>query len=364
MVISVAYSLTQCAHPVPGGTGVAALELLTALKAEADPVEVVTVGALPVRRGGSLELPTPSKRYLLPYPALYELWNNTKMGALDQIVPEADVAHLTVAFCPERRTVPQVCTVHDIFPFTYSEMLTKRGARVLQAGLHRVIERADIIVSPTQATKEELVAQGVDPSRIRVVPLGATAQEFTDEQLQRIRERFCMLDDFVLFAGTVEPRKNLDILLSAMEVVGNEVQLVLVGPTGWGEIADRVPGMRSDRVRVLGKQSRRDLLGLMTAASAVCMPSHAEGFGLPALEAMAQGTPVIHSHCAALTEVVGSTGQRVGADDAAGWGAAMTAFVNETAKSSELGSLARERASGFTWDATAASMRSVYEELV
>ena len=166
-----------------------------------------------------------------------------------------------------------------------------------------------------------------------------------------------------MFAGTLEPRKNLDVLLQALNAPGDTANLVIAGPQGWGEIGERVARSTSDRLPVLGSLDREDLLAAMTLARAVCMPSLAEGFGLPALEAMAQGTPVLHSDCEALCEVVGDTGQKLASDDVAGWSRAMTEFCIDSALSDELGHHAQVRSQQFTWKAAATAMYAVYEEL-
>ena len=362
--MKVAFSLTQFAHAVPGGTGVSASELHKALSAQSNPLDLVAVGAAAIGRSPGWALPQPSVRFKLPYPALYDLWNRTGRGALDGLVPDADVAHLTLAFCPARGQVPQVCTVHDVFPVTHPEVFSRRGAKVMLAGLGRVLERSDLIVTISNASADALLAQGASADKIRVVPWGATPEHFEDDDLEDLKRRLNLPDRFVLFAGTIEPRKNLDVVLAAMEAAGPDVHLVLVGPSGWGEINDRLANVSEERIHILGWQERRDLLGLMTVASAVCMPSLAEGFGLPALEAMAQGTPVIHSECAALTEVVEGTGRQVHSADVDGWAAAMSTFVSDDEMSAEMGRAAKVRSALFTWERTADLMRAVYEELV
>lgn len=361
--MKVAYSLTQFSHAVPGGTGVAADQLRTALITSPEPVEVVSVGARGIGRSPGWELPEPSVRFQLPYPALYEQWNRTGSGALDGLVPDADVAHLTLAFCPKRAGIAQVCTIHDIFPITHPEVFTRRGARVMLSGLDRVFERADLIATVSEASAEALRGHGVDASRLRVVPWGATAESFTENELEELRQRLGLPERFVMFAGTIEPRKNLDVLLEAMERADSDVHLALVGPAGWGDINERISLVPTNRMHLLGWQSRRDLLGLMTLASAVCMPSLAEGFGLPALEAMAQGTPVIHSECAALTEVVGGTGVEAHSTDPNAWASTITSFINDPDMSVEMGTVAKSRAATFTWERSAQAMRAVYEEL-
>ena len=366
--MKVAYSLTQCAHSVPGGTAVSALELRSALlehrEGGAGPIEIVAVGAQRGKAPAPLSVPEPAAWYPMPYPVLYDVWNRTERGGVERLVPDADVIHITLGFCPVRQRIPQVCTVHDMFPYSHPEVLTPRGAKVLTAGLQRVFERADLIATPSQASADEIVSRsGISSDRVRVVPWGATPQTFSDDQLEKVRDRLGLPDSFVMFAGTLEPRKNLDVLLQALNVEESDAHLVIAGPAGWGEIGQRVAQSTSDRLHVLGSIPREDLLAVMTLARALCMPSLAEGFGLPAVEAMAQGTPVIHSDCNALAEVVGDCGQQVAGDDVEGWSMAMGEFCGDAARSSELGQRGLARAARFTWAHSASAMSAVYEEL-
>lgn len=362
--MKVAFSLTQCAHSVPGGTAVAALELRRAMLAEPGDVQIISVGAQRGKVPSPLPVPDPSVRFSLPYPLLYDLWNRSDRGRVDRVAADADIVHMTLGFCPARGRVPQVCTVHDMFPLTHPEVLTKRGARVLADGLARVFERADMIATPSQASAEAIVAHGgVTRDRVRVVPWGVEGVEFTTAELADLQSRLGLPDKFVMFAGTQEPRKNLTVLLEALRDLDDGANLVLVGPAGWGDVGKQLGAASSERLHLLGALERRDLLGVMTLASALVMPSLAEGFGLPALEAMAQATPVIHSECPALCEVVGNTGTVVNAADVAGWAREINGFCHDDGRSAELGSVARERSLGFGWGASASKMIAVYEEL-
>ena len=363
--MKVAFSLTQCAHAVPGGTAVAALELRRAILSSAASIEVVSVGAQRGKVPAPLALPDPSARFTLPYPLLYDLWNRTDRGRVDRLVPDADLVHMTLGFCAARGAAPQVCTVHDMFPFTHPEVFTKRGARVMTDGLTRVFERADIIAAPSQASADAIVSHGgIAPDRVRVVPWGAAPNEFADSELGEIQRRLGLPERFVIFAGTQEPRKNLAVLLDALPHLDEGANLVLAGPAGWGDVGGRLNETSSERLLTLGSLERRDLLGAMTLASALVMPSLAEGFGLPALEAMAQGTPVIHSECSALRELAGETGTLVESTDAAGWAREINSFCKDDGRSSELGQASRIRSSSFSWGESAKKMIDVYEELV
>ncbi len=369
--MKIAYTLTQCAHETPGGSAAAALSLWHALqrRPEQPRLDLVAVGAGGRPQPG-FELPAPSVQFPWSYRLLYDLWNRTQRASVEKRVPGADIVHVTLAFGTPTRRARQICTVHDLFPFSHPEVLSRRGVSVMRAGMARVVERADLIMVPSSATAADVVDHGTPSERIRVVPWGATPETFTDDELTEVRQRYQLPENFVLFVGTVEPRKNVDVLLAAAERMPSNNVLALAGPIGWGDIADRVSSLAragddagQSPVRVLGALPRRDLRGLMAAARALCMPSIREGFGLPALEAMAQGTPVIHSTCPALVEVIGDTGVSVETHDVDAWAEAMAGLAADRDLSVSLGGRAEQRAQRFTWEKSAETMSAVYREL-
>jgi len=256
-----------------------------------------------------------------------------------------------------------VATVHDLAWRRFPDVATRRGRRLFEAWLADA-RRADVVLCPSEATARDLEEAGVDDSAIRVVPLGVSASEVPREAVDALRRRHDIDRPFVLWLGTVEPRKNLGILVEAMRLAPGlvDVPLVLVGPSGWSEDVDRLVAPLSGRVRVVGAvpSSERDLW--LAAATVLCLPSLHEGFGLPALEAMAHGTPVVASADTAIAEVVADAGLLADPADAGDVGEALAAVLGDASLASRLGSAGRERAAGYTWAATANETVAAYRD--
>jgi glycosyltransferase involved in cell wall biosynthesis len=360
----VAYTLLQCWHEVPGGTAVSALRVADALVATG---EVDLVGVGPWGRGLPEAPWTPSvplRRLRLPYQLVYDGWHRFGRPTVQSATGRVDVIHATATTVPPAGQARLVVTVHDLFPLTDPERFTPRGVRLLTAGIERA-RRADLVLCPSQSIAGDCVANGFSPDRLRVVPWGVDPTPADPAAREAVRRRFGLERPFVLWAGTVEPRKNLPLLLDAFERLDHvDLDLVLVGPDGWNEELDHRLRALGDRVRRTGFVSTVELTALYAEAAAFAFPSLREGFGLPALEAMAQGTPVVVSDDPALVEVVDGAGLVAPTGDADAWAEALAVLVDDAAAAERLGHAARERAEQFTWDRSARLTLDAYQEVM
>jgi glycosyltransferase involved in cell wall biosynthesis len=177
-------------------------------------------------------------------------------------------------------------------------------------------------------------------------------------------------DGYLLSVATLEPRKGLDVLMAALAAVplGRRLPLVLVGQPGWGGVEPlrlaRDLGLRDGEVIVLGRLADSDLAAVMAAATAVVVPSRAEGFGLPVVEAMAAGTPVVTSADPALVEVGGDATLHAPVGDAAALAAALTDLLDQPALRRTMSERGLARAAQFTWERTATVLWALYRELL
>jgi len=361
--IRVAYTIMQLWHRVPGGTATSTLELARALRStgEVDLIGVAPAGPLPPPPWTP---PIPFRRVHLPYQLVYDAWHHLRRPGVERRT-RAQVVHATAATVPPRQSAPLVVTIHDLFPLQTPEQFTPRGVRLLTRGIELARSDADLVICPSRATLEDCVAAGFDRDRLRLVPWGVTVAPVADAERQRVRARYQLDNPYVLWVGTIEPRKNLPMLLDAFRGLGARAeQLVLVGPPGWNESLDEHLVGLGHRVRRLGFVPSGDLAALYAEARLFCFPSTREGFGLPPLEAMARSTPVLVSADTAMSEVIGDGGLSVPADDVQAWSSAMMAVLDDPALAQRLSTEAVARAAEFTWELAARRTIDVYRELV
>jgi len=332
---------------------VSALRVASELDRRPD-VTLIGVAGRHRKPPGTPYVPTVDVRSLpLARPWLYESWNRCERPRVERASGPIDVCHSTTAI-PAATTAPHVVTVHDVAFVHTPERFSRHGAKVMRAGLERC-RAADLVMCPSRTTADGLVQLGFDPARLRVVPWGVDHVAVGPADVDRVRVAHGLPDRFVLFVGTLEPRKNLDRLMSAMGELGERLPLVVAGASGWGEIT-RHTGLDC---RFLGFVPAGDLAPLYAAATVFAYPSLEEGFGLPVLEAMAQGAAVVTSRGTSTEEVAGGAAVLVDPLDVASIATGLTAaLADPDARSMP----ARARAASFSWAATAAATLAVYRE--
>ena len=278
------------------------------------------------------------------------------------------VVHALTPLAPPRLRKGQtlVVTVHDAVPYTHPETLTPRGAAWHRVMIERAAGLAGTIVVPTHAVAAELTAAGVS-GRMVVVGEGAAASlsgPISGATVAAVRNRFGLPERYVLAVGTLEPRKGLDVLLDALAAEpARDVLLVVVGQPGWGETDMTAEAGRrgiADRVRVLGRLPDDQLAAVLAGAAAAVVPSRSEGFGLPLLEAMTRGIPVIHSDAAALVEVAGGAGLCVPVGDQVALAQAIRTVLDDSEMTARMSTAGRLRAVDYSWDAVAEQLWEIY----
>jgi glycosyltransferase involved in cell wall biosynthesis len=307
-------TVEQLWQPVPGGSGTYISELVREYAGL--PGLAVTGIAAWHRDGPPDGLDLPVTRVPLPRAALYEAWQRTRRPRVGR---SADVVHATTWAVPGTRA-PLVVTVHDLAFLHDPGHFTSRGVRFFERGLQITRDEASAVIVPSQATREDCIEHGLDGARIHVVPHGVRHQPVAPGAVEEFRQRFGLRRPYVLWAGTREPRKNLPVLLEAFSRVladGADLDLVLVGPDGWGPERDRLTHAADERVRLLGRLDRADLDAAYAGARVFCYPSLREGYGMPVTEAMAHGTPVVTSRGTATEEAAGGAAVLVDPHDAA-----------------------------------------------
>lgn len=265
----------------------------------------------------------------------------------------------------------QVCTIHDLIPLDHPEWFTPRFSGWYRWLMPKLARRAQHFIAVSQFTKRRMMEKlGVSGERITVVPNGVDSEfkPSPPDRIEAVRKRLGIkAPNYLLSLGSLEPRKNLGRLLKAWEQLApelpEEIELVIAGAQGAslvfaGVKFDRLP----PRVHFTGYIDQKELPTLYSGALAFVYPSLYEGFGLPPLEAMACGTPVVTSIGSSLSEVVGDAAVVIDPECADSISEGMRSIVADSALRSRLIQAGRDRAAHMTWNRTAQMTRQVLVE--
>lgn len=282
-----------------------------------------------------------------------------------------DVFHSPDFIPPALATARRIITVHDLTFLYYPDLLTAESRRYYADQIGWAVTVADHIIADSHATRNDIIKLlGVVPERITTIHLAADDTFSADYDPTAIRQtaaEYGVGEGFILFVGTLEPRKNLEMLLGAYHRLRKErgiiVPLVLVGSKGWfyENIFQEIARLElTDSVRHLTGIPDVKLAHLYRAAGVLVFPSWYEGFGLPALEAMHGGCPVVSANRGSLPEVVGNAGILLDPDDANTWVGAIEKVLcdSELAERMRLAGLTQARQ--FSWDKTAEATLAIY----
>ncbi|HEX2296679.1 MAG TPA: glycosyltransferase family 1 protein [Actinomycetota bacterium] len=357
--LRVALTIEQCWHDVPGGTAVAALGMARGVLSTGE-ADVAGVSARHRRPPPEPWVPPFAVRSMpLPRPALYESWHRLRAPKVERATGRVDLIHAT-SFPMPPRSAPVVLTIHDLAWLADPSHFTRRGVSFFRRGLDLALRDADLVTCPSETTRADCVRQGFAPERVRVVPLGVDAARPAPQRVEEVTRRYGLTRPYVLWTGTIEPRKNLGGLVEAYRLLDADLDLVLAGPRGWNEDLDARLGAARERVHVLGFVPAADLPPLYAGASVFCFPSFMEGFGFPVLEAMAQGTPVVTSAGTSTEELAEGAGILVDPRDPQSIAAGMAEACE---RRDELSAAGRERAQGYTWERTGRLLVEAYREV-
>ncbi len=359
----------------PVGAGNYIIELIRALHASDHQFELVIF----TQRHGRALIDVPARPGFqwvsLPdlSPARRLVWEQT---AFPNLLREhgIDLLHSLHYTRPLRVNCRSVVTFHDMTFFLFPHLHT-RSKRIFFPWMIRYSAKtADALIADSESTRQDAIhILGLDPKKIRTVPLGVRP-EFAPNQDQvlksAVRARYNLPDHFLLFVGLIEPRKNLPLLLRSYRRViqqNNPIPLVLVGRKGWmyEQVLDMIAnwGLK-EQILMTGYVPPDDLPIVYNLADIFIYPSLYEGFGLPPLEALACGTPVITTAVSSMPEHVGQAGLLVPPDDEDALTQAIIRLLNDQELKSRLSILGPQQAAQFTWTRTARETLQVYEKVL
>ena len=296
----------------------------------------------------------------LPYSAFFGKW--------------ADITHFFNYIVPPGVGSRTVVTVHDMVYRAYPETMNARTRLMLQTGMTKSMARADAVVTDSEFSRSEIIKyypQFAD--KLHVVPCGVDMQKFrpaSEAEIRRVRQVHRIEGDYFLFLGTLEPRKNLVRLVEGYSLLHSRYpdcpKLVLAGGRGWQyqNIFDIVELLHLEQqVQFLDYVPAADMAGLYSGAFAFVFPSLYEGFGMPPLEAMACGTPVLTSKAASLPEAVGKAAVLVHPKNLESIEHGLELLLNDTGLRERLVRMGMRQAARMSWENAAEKLMRVYQGL-
>lgn len=316
------------------------------------------------------------KKQIIPhtFPSAGMMVWSCVISAQRHLFSDMDLVHSpTLALFPVKPHENYVFTAHDIIFKKFPDYLPIGTIRHTKLFFHHNLKLSDRIIADSESTKEDLITcYRIPKEKITTIPVAADKiySKLPECDVQKIREKYSLFIPFVLYVGTIEPRKNIILILEAFSHLQKSIpdlELVIAGKKGWyyEEIFQKLNTLHiQNKVKFLGYVPLPDLPGLYNAATIFVYPSLYEGFGIPPLEAMQCGTPVITSNVSSLPEVMGEKGLMVPPDDPFALHRAMKKIIQDRSFREEQIKYGLERSRQFSWKRTAEMTRDVYEEVI
>jgi glycosyltransferase involved in cell wall biosynthesis len=367
--VRIAYDVTSLLD-VRTGVGAFAGEVLKRIATDAD-LDAVGFSVSWRGRGHAADdlLPDGVRAARGPMAAqpLRQLWLRTDWPPIEWWTGAVDLVHgPNFVVPPSSKGAVELATVHDLTCVRFPELCTRDTLQYPDL-IRRALRRGAHLHAVSQFVADEIVdVFGVDQDRVHVVPNGLDPVHAGDSDAGRAR---VAAERYILAVGTIEPRKDLPLLVDAFDELAaddRELHLVVAGQEGWGTASFVAAVERAryrDRVVRPGWVDDRARADLLAGAQVFAYPSKYEGFGLPPLEAMAAGVPVVATTAGSLPEVLGDGARLVAPGDAGSLASALHSVLHDEAERDRLITAGRERASRYSWDACAAGVVALYRDL-
>lgn len=288
---------------------------------------------------------------------------------IDQMIGGVDLMLIpNINFMALSDNCRKVVTVHDLSFLRYPQFFTTKSRiwhKILMS--KKLLQNADAIIAVSSSTKRDLIdLLGINENKIKVIYEGVDEKFMlvkNFDELERVKKRYKLPAKFILYLGTLEPRKNIESIISAYNQLATDCQLVIGGGDGWkSHKIKRLAGL-NPKVKLIGYVKEEDKRGLYTLADLFVYPSYYEGFGLPPIEAMACGTPVIVGANSSQVEVVGSAGLLVDPYNVNEIAEAMKIILKDAKIRTGLIANGFENVKRFKWNETAQETLKIFEEL-
>lgn len=316
---------------------------------------------------------------LFPYGIYRRIWHYIPIQYHYLFKREVDLTHFFNFIVPPHIKGKVITTIYDLTFEFFPETMDKRNLKRLKQDIEYSIERADHIITISECSKRDMVrVLGIEESKIDIIYPGVDFKKFhtkpTIEKQQEVREKYGLPDVYLLYMGTLEPRKNIPTIVEAFAKIKKstnkdiqKIKLVIAGKKGWlfESIFKKVEelGLESE-VIFTDYVKEEDKVALYSGAKVFVFPSLYEGFGIPLVEAMAAGVPVITSNTSSLPEVVGEAGILVEPMDSHQMAAQIKHLIEEDSYYIDLVEKGFIQAKKFNWDDSAKKLRQVYERIL
>lgn len=285
-------------------------------------------------------------------------------------LPDYDVFFAPHFLLPAGTFTKLVVTVHDALFLDHAEWFLPRDVENFTRQLRAACGRADHVITVSETSRESLIRHRlVRPEMVTAIPNGVDMKPASDAEIRQARAKYRLPDRYLLFLGTLEPRKNI---MRQLEVYarlrkhGVTQKFVLAGRRGWigHELEETIRRLDlEESVVLLGDFAREDKPGIYGGASIFLFPSLAEGFGIPPLEAMVAGVPVVTANTSSLPEVVGDAALTVDPTDIDAMTSAVLSILTDEALSARLRAAGKKRAAGFDWKVTARQTQEIFRRV-
>jgi glycosyltransferase involved in cell wall biosynthesis len=324
------------------------------------------------RRG--LSFPTPHAEHQAvhwcPGRLAEQAWKRLQWPPFNWFSGKADLYHFPNFTIPPLSCGRKVVTIHDMGFVRFPEFTEERNLRHLTAGIHRTAAQADAIITVSKFSAQEVATLlHVNPTRIHPIHLGVSSDYCrpAPDRIEALRRQYGLHRPYLLAVGTLEPRKNIPFLVEVFENLKDfDGEFVIAGMRGWKyePILERIrTSPHSARIRFLEYVAEADLPALYAGAEVFVLASHYEGFGLPPLEAMACGTPVVSSAGGSLTEVLGTAARILPGFDRAEWVQVISRLLSDATQRQALSLAGLRHAAAFSWTETARKTFDVYRKV-
>jgi glycosyltransferase involved in cell wall biosynthesis len=307
------------------------------------------------------------RAYHWPRKILTGVWAYSEFPRLENLLSDIDIFHAPGFQVPPSKRLPRIFTIYDLIPITHPEMAIPSAARHVRPRLKHYIDRADFVIAISKATATDLTSTlGVPNEKIITIYPGTTPiARASPKQILKLKSKFGIKRDYLLFVSRIDPRKNLPRLMRAFDISGlaQDFDLAIVGPRGWHmeETIETWQNIKcKNQIRWLDYVTEEDLAALYSGALFFTYPSLIEGFGLPILEAMSAGCPVLTSNISSMPEAAGDAAIYVDPYDVESIATGLRQLAENSELRAEFIQRGYERARKFSWENTAKGMVEVY----